>query len=119
MSTLSNWSYTQTMTVWPSESYDEFGQPSFGTAYSIIGSWSIGGDTQVDASGEEFVATSKYYFEYDPDSSTVPRRGYYIKRGSHIGADPITAGAEKIKKVDAYDVAMFGSTQVPDFVVYT
>lgn len=119
MSTLADWSYTQTLTIWPSESYDEYGQPFFDAPYTVTGSWSVGGDTQMDMNGEQFVATSKYYFEYDPDSATVPKRGFYILRGTHLGASPLAAGAEKIKKIDYFDVKMFGSTQVPDFIAYT
>jgi len=120
VSDLAAWSYTQTLTIWPAESYDEFGQPFFGTPYTITGSWSVGGDVQTDMSGEQFVATSKYYFEYDPDSATVPKRGFYIIRGDFTGSSsPLAAGAEKIRKIEVYDVAMFGAAQIPDFIVYT
>jgi len=120
MSTIANWSYTQTITVWPDASYDDYGQPTFGTPYTLTGSWSVGGDTQTDADGEEFVATSKYYFELAEDSSSLPERGMYIKKGDLTGtADPLTAGAEKIKKVEGFDVGMFGSDELPDWIVYT
>lgn len=120
MSTLADWSYTQTLTVWPASSYDAYGQPTFGTPYTLTGSWSVGGDVKVDDSGEEFVAKSKYYFEIAEDSASLPVRGGYIKKGDVTGtANPITAGAEQIKMVEGYDVGMFGSTEVPDWVVST
>lgn len=120
MSTLAAWSYESTLTVWPAASYDAYGQPTFGTPYTVAGSWSVGGDMQTDDNGEQFVAASKYYFEYDPDSATLPARGGFIKRGTHTStADPIAAGAEKIRKVAGFDMAMFGATEVPDWIVYT
>jgi hypothetical protein len=120
MSSIARWSYTATLTVWPASSYDQYGQPSFGSPYTLIGSWEVGGDTQTDETGAEFVAASKYYFELAADSTSLPKRGGYIKIGNHTAtANPITAGAEQIKKVAGYDMGMFGAHEIPDWVVYT
>lgn len=120
MSTIAAWSYTQTLTVWPAASYDEYGQPTFGAPYTIIGSWEFGGDLQTDDSGNEFVARSKYYFELADGSASLPVREGYIKRGDLTAtANPITAGAEQIKKVTGWDMGMFGATEIPDWLVMT
>lgn len=120
MSSIARWSYTATLTIWPVGSTDAYSQPTFGTPYTLTGSWSVGGDTQTDASGAQFVATSKYYFELAEDSEQMPARGGYILKGDHTAtANPITAGAEQIKKVEGYDMGMFGAGEIPDWVVYT
>lgn len=120
MSSLAAWSYNQPLTIWPAASYDAYGQPTFGTPYLLTGSWAVGGDIQTDASGNEFVAMSKYYFELADNASTLPKREGYIKRGDHtLVASPITANAEQIKKVVGWDSTMFGATEIPDWVVYT
>lgn len=120
MSSLAAWSYKATLTVWPNASFDEYGQPTFGTPYTIVGSWSFGGDVQTDDSGSEFVSRSKYYFELPDGSSLLPKRDGYIIRGDLTATpSPITAGAEQIKKVTGWDMKMFGSTEIPDWLVVT
>lgn len=120
MSSIARWSYKATLTVWPASSYDDYGQPTFGTPYTLTGSWIFGGDLQTDDNGNEFVSRSKYYFELADGSSLLPVREGYIMRGDITGtADPIAAGAEQIKKVNGYDSTMFGSTEIPDWVVIT
>ena len=120
MSSLAAWSYTATLTVWPAASFDAYGQPTFGAPYTLTGSWEFGGDVQTDANGNEFVAMSKYYFELADGSELIPERDGYIMRGDHTAtADPITAGAEQIKKVTGWDMGMFGSTETPDWMVMT
>lgn len=120
MSSLSRWSYTETLTVWPPASFDAYGQPTFGTPYTLAGTWEHGGDTVTDDSGNEFVAASKYYFELEDGSASMPTREGYIKRGDHTGtADPVAAGAERIKKVGGWSMTMFGSSEIPDWVLFT
>ena len=120
MSTLANWSYTQPLTVWPLTATDAYGQPTFGTPYIIMGSWMVGGDTVTAYDGAQFTATSKYYFEMEPTDSDLPKRGGYICRGNKTNvANPLQAGAEQIRKVEGYDVGMFGANEIPDWIVYT
>ena len=120
MSTLANWSYTRTLTVWPASSYDQYGQPTFGTPYTLTGSWTVGGDVETDENGNEFVAMSKYYFELAEDAAVKPEREGYIKIGDHTAtSDPLAAGAEKIRKVEYYDTEMFGADELPDWEVST
>ena len=120
MSTIAAWSYTQDLTVWPASSYDAYSQPSFGTPYLITGSWAAGGDMQTDDKGNEFAPSSRYFFELADGSASMPQREGYIMRGDHTAtSSPITAGAEQIKKVSGFDMAMFGASELPDWIVYT
>lgn len=54
MSTIAAWSYTSTLTIWP-VTMSNIGGQSFGTPYTIKGSWESGGDTQTNADGDQFV----------------------------------------------------------------
>jgi hypothetical protein len=117
MSEIAAWSYTQTLTIWPNTGTNEFGAPSYGTPYTITGSWIEGGDTQTDQNGTEFVPASTYYFEAVRDSSLIPKRESFIKVGNHVAVLAPPADAEKIKKVGGWDMGMFD--QIPDWAIYT
>lgn len=118
MSRLARWSYTQTLTVWPISAHNEFGAPSFGTPYVLNGTWALGGDIQRDANGTEFVPASRYWFEAADGSATIPKRESYIKRGNHIAQASPPNDAERIRKIDGWDVAMLHD-DTPDWVLYT
>lgn len=120
MSSLARWSYKSVLTIWPPGTTDEFGQPTAGTPYTIMGRWAEGGDTVTDANGTQFVAMSRYFFEMAADDPLLPHREGYILRGDHTDKiDPFTAGAEKIRKVEGSDRTMFGQDEIPDWVVST
>lgn len=120
MSSLANWSYEAVVTVWPAASYDQYGQPTFGTPYTLQADWAFGGDLQTDATGNEFVAQSKYYFELADESPLMPVREGYVKRGDHTASlDPIAAGAEQIKKVSGWPALKFGQGELPDWILMT
>ena len=119
MSDMAAWSYTSTLTVWQITGVDKYSQPSFAAPVTLMGTWKQGGDVQTDADGRQFVPTSSYYFEAAEGSSTIPKRGSYIKVGNHTAvANPLTANAELVKKVEGYDTSMFNAG-LPDWVVYT
>ena len=120
MSSIARWSYTEELTIWPFESEDENSVPTYGAPFLLKGDWEEGGDTQTDENGEEFVATSKYYFEAEDDDPNIPTRADYILRGDNRGeTDPVVAGAEKIKKVGGWNMHMFGANEKPDRVIMT
>lgn len=120
MSSLAAWSYTAEFTIWKFVSEDEFNQPTYAKPYTITGDWEVGGGTETDESGEEFVAISKYYFEADECDECIPSRGDFIKRGNFVDDDnPTTVNAEKIKKVNSWNMAMFGADELPDWVIMT
>jgi len=106
--------------VWSISATDEYGQQTYGTPYTLQGSWEVGGDVQVDATGTEFVSMSKYYFELPVGSASMPVREGFIKQGDYTAtADPSAAGAERIRKVTGWGAEMFGATQIPDWLVVT
>ena len=106
--------------MWPLPSTDEYGQPTFGTPYTLQGSWEVGGETEVDATGTEFVSMSEYYLELPLGSALLPAREGFIKLGNHVvTANPLTVGAERIRKVVGWGAEMFGATELPDWKVVT
>ncbi len=120
MSTLANWTYTDTLTIWPFVEENELNVPVYGSPYTVQGSWEEGGGVQVTDSGEEFVALSTYYFEAADGSDLIPTRADYIFRGDLTAEDdPIEAGAEKIKKVGGWSMAPFGPDELPDWRIMT
>lgn len=119
MSSLARWSYTQPLTVWPVGTTDEWGQPSLGVPCLITGSWSAKSETMTNADGREFVSRSVYYLELPDGDPLLPKRGAFIKRGDHTSLPEPPSDAEKIESVNGYDMAMFGSGEIPDWEVVT
>lgn len=118
MSSLSSWSYTATATIWPA-TVDQYGQPSYGTPYTIACTWADTGDTQTDDNGSEFTPASTFWFEAEY-GSTIPQRGDYIAKFDQTAtADPLTVNGQMIKKVTSWDVSMFGANETPDWAVFT
>jgi len=118
VSSLARWTYTSALTVWPSPSYDEYGQPAYADPYLLLGSWEAGGDTRTDDTGQEFVPMSTYYFEAEDESADIPKRDWFIKRGNHIAVASPPSDAEKIKKVEGWDMSAFG-VEIPDWRIST
>jgi len=116
MSSIARWSYTSTLTIWPKDGVDEWGQPSYSNPYTVQGSWEMGGDAQIDDQGAQWMPQSTYYFEAEDGSELIPERGWFIKRGNHTGSLP--DDAEKIRHVGGWDMSMFGN-EIPDWVIRT
>jgi hypothetical protein len=120
MSSLARWTYKEDLTIWPFVSETELNVPTYGAPYIIKGSWKIGGGTQVAQTGEEFTANSTYYMEGEINDPLIPTRADYIAQGDLTGqAEPITAGAEKIKKIASSSMKAFGASEIPDWKIYT
>ncbi|PHS13474.1 MAG: hypothetical protein COA78_06975 [Blastopirellula sp.] len=120
MSTLASWTYLTTLTIWPVSGTDEFSQIIVGAPYSILGTWEEGGEIGISQGGEEFTSSSKYYFQQARGSANFPKEGDYIAIGNlKANLDPISAGAEKIQKVGGWDMAAFGSEELPDWKIMT
>lgn len=117
MSSIARWTYTSTLTIWPAADVDQYGQPTYGTPYTIQGSWEAGGDTRTDDNGTEFVPNSTYYFEAEDGASIIPERNWHIKRGDHTAIAQPSSDAEKIKKVDGWDMSAFN--EIPDWQIST
>lgn len=114
MTTLSSWSYTQPLTFW-SVVNDAWNQPSYTLAFTTLGTWQIGGETQSDDQGVQFTPASTFWIERGP-SDARPARGWKAAIGAHTGQPPVSA--EIIRKVGADDDSMHGFDAV-DFVMWS
>lgn len=118
MSSLARWTYTSMLTIWP-VTYDDFSQLIYGTPYTIMGSWIVGGEVQSTADGTQFTPSSTYGFEADDGSPLIPKQNDFILRGDQTAyEDPTEINAERIKKVGGFDMTAFGN-EIPDWVIYT
>lgn len=119
MSSLANWTYVNTVTIWPTLT-DEWGQPVFDTPYTLQMDYMVGGDAATDENGTQFAPQSTYYFEALIDSPLVPKIHDYILPGDHTAqADPTTLNAERIKGVDGWPMGAFGDDELPDWRLVT
>ncbi|MCK7106445.1 hypothetical protein [Enterobacter kobei] len=105
MSSVANWSYTATATIWRSLGKDEYGDPLGYSAPLVIDCDYQGGMSEkiagVSASlgnlGSEVVVKNTFWTEY-ADAQT----GDFIFIGESSEADPLVAGADKILQVIRY-----------------
>lgn len=118
MSSLGAWTYTDTITVWPSLGDNEYGEPSFGEPYAIQCNWEIGGEIKKDASGSEFSPSATVYFEAETGSSMIPPVDSLIAIGDQTSSPEAIDGAEQIRKVGGWSMSAFGES-LNDYVLYT
>lgn len=113
-----SWHYKSTMTIWPL-TVDQYGQPSYGTPYTMPCDFSSGGKIQRDESGTEFVPSSTFWFSLEIGSSLMPEREWYVAYGDHSATpNPLNAGGERIRKVSTDPMDKFGD-YIPDRAIYT
>lgn len=102
MSTIANWSYTNTATVWPlRESGDGWGGPqvSFGAPYQIKCTWAGGGERVTGNDGLEFVPKMRFWHE-----------DQRVKYGDWIakGVESYRLNGDQIRQHIEYDMSPFG-----------
>lgn len=114
MTTLSSWAYTQPLTFW-SVIVDQYAQTSFTLAFTALGTWQVGGETQTADNGVQFVPAGSYWIERAP-ADVRPGRGWKVAVGDLTGDPPLSA--EIIRKAGADDDAMHGFASV-DWVMWT
>jgi len=115
MSSIANWSYTSTATIWPKGSQDEFGDFSWGDPYTVKASWMRGGkDRYTDNHGIEFTPMITVWTELvDVASGSVaatPANGDMIATGTHTSATPV-ATAYAVRAVREDDMSAFCETK--------
>ena len=115
MGEFSSWSYTSRLTIWP-VTVDEFNQPSFGTPYSVNGTFMTGGSAARDDDNIEFVPKATFWFELG-SGQTVPVRQWYIATGEHTGSP--TDDAEPIRVIQEFDISQFEARSLTDYKVLT
>lgn len=147
MSSLGRWSYTNVATIWPDAGTDEWGQPTYGTPYTIDCTWADTGETQTDQDGSEFVPASTFWFESpytsggytayetmdgvyltsdsgeyqvtaDGVAATMPERSDRIAKFDRTDETLPPTDSQIIRKVTSYDMSMFGD-EIPDWEVFT
>ena len=107
----------RTATIWPVTSEDEFGRPTYGTAYTITCTFQRGSTRQYnDANGTMYIPKSIYWYEY---TGTEPSLNDFIAIGDHTSvADPNSIQAsEVIKNVLLEDNSLLGD--IDDLMVLT
>ena len=84
-------------------------------AFTALGTWQIGGETQSDDQGVQFTPASTFWIERGT-ADARPARGWKVAVGTHGGLPP--TAAEIIRKVGADDDSMHGFDAV-DFVMWS
>lgn len=105
MSLTASWSYTNTATVKPLISQDEYGEGVYGTEYTIACTWGANGKQTAANEGREYVVKNTVYTE-DP-------RPKYLDM---IKLNGLTEW-EEIREVQNFDMSFFGET--PDYFLIT
>lgn len=106
MSDTANWSYTNTATIRPFVSIDDWtGQATYGEEYTIACTWTAKSEQQRDARGAEFVSRHQVYTE--------------DKRPKHLDLIKMNGSDEweEIRSVTNWDMSFFG--EEPDFLLVT
>ena len=121
MSATSEWVYTNVATVWPVGAFDDWtGKQTYGAPYLIACTWEANKEIAIDDTGKEFTTNLIFFTEskYQGVFVRQPVRHDYIQKGdSSAQADPVAAGADKVKAVKEWDMSFFG--EEPDYKVMT
>ncbi|MBO6227490.1 MAG: hypothetical protein J6N68_07485 [Shewanella sp.] len=113
MTSVANWSYTTTATVWKKGAADEYGQYEYGSPLVIACDYGLLGKTVFDEKGVEFVEKNTFWTEY---ANAVP--GDFILLGTHTGLDPLEVGADEVRSVLNYGNTL-NRAEAPDFAIVT
>lgn len=109
MSSLSDWTYTNTATVRPYVSEDmEGGGILYGDAYQIACTWTAKAEQRRDASGAEFVTRNIIWTE---DQRPKHRDLITLNDGSEL--------EQEIRTVTGWDMSPFDEPDRPDFELVT
>ena len=120
MSTIANWSYTQTLTLWRRGAKDQFGRYTYSAPEHLLCSYRIGGSEQyTDSTGVAFTPKSIFWTELKLVDGTAfvakPNFGDKILLGEFAGSSEPTASDIRMITID--DAAMFGSSEKPDYIL--
>ncbi|MBP6517905.1 hypothetical protein [Shewanella sp.] len=120
MSTIANWSYTQTLTLWRRGAKDQFGRYTYSAPEHLLCSYRIGGSEQyTDSTGVAFTPKSIFWTELKiTDNVTFvakPNFGDKILLGEFAGSPEPTASDIRMITID--DASMFGASEKPDYIL--
>lgn len=99
MSSVANWSYTATATIWRRlEGQDELGDPlGYAEPEQILCDYEGGLSKRIGSLGSEIVVKNTIWTEF-----ALADAGDYILIGASAEADPVVAGADEIRQVIRY-----------------
>lgn len=121
MSTIANWSYTKTLTLWRRGAKDQFGRYTYSDPEYVLCSYRIGGSEQyTDSTGVAFTPKSIFWTELkhayiNAYVSATPNFGDKIALGFFAGSPTPTASDIRMITID--DAAMFGASEKPDYIL--
>lgn len=98
MSSVANWSYTATATIWRKLGNDEYGDSlGFSPPEAILCDYEGGLSKRIGSLGAEIVVKNTVWSEY-----ALAAAGDYLLIGASSEADPIVAGADEVRQVIRY-----------------
>ncbi|ELY5887271.1 hypothetical protein SNN87_001343 [Cronobacter sakazakii] len=99
MSSVANWSYTATATIWRKlDGQDEYGDPlGYAAPEQILCDYEGGLSKRIGSLGSEIVVKNTIWTEF-----ALADAGDYILIGESTEADPILAGADEVQQVIRY-----------------
>lgn len=99
MSSVANWSYTATATIWRKlDGQDDYGDPlGYEAPEQILCDYEGGLSERIGSLGSEIVVKNTIWTEF-----TLADAGDYILIGESTEADPILAGADEVQQVIRY-----------------
>ncbi|AFJ99251.1 hypothetical protein SNN68_003942 [Cronobacter sakazakii] len=99
MSSVANWSYTATATIWRKlDGQDDYGDPlGYAAPEQILCDYEGGLSKRIGSLGSEIVVKNTIWTEF-----TLADAGDYILIGESTEADPILAGADEVRQVIRY-----------------
>lgn len=99
MSSVANWSYTATATIWrKKEGKDEYGDPlGYSEPEQILCDYEGGLSKRIGSLGSEIVVKNTIWTEF-----ALADAGDYLLIGVSTEADPVVAGADEVRQVIRY-----------------
>lgn len=99
MSSVANWSYTATATIWRKlEGNDEIGDPlGYSAPESILCDYEGGLSKRISSLGAEIVVKNTIWTEF-----ALASAGDYLLIGVSTETDPVMAGADEVRQVIRY-----------------
>jgi len=99
MSSVANWSFTATATIWRKlEGTDEYGDPlGYAPPEQIMVDYEGGLSKRIGSLGAEIVVKNTVWTEF-----ALAEAGDYLLIGISTEADPVVAGADEVRQVIRY-----------------
>lgn len=98
MTSVANWSYTATATLWRNLGKDELGDPlGYAAPESILCDYEGGLSKRIGSLGSEIVVKNTVWTEY-----ALAAAGDYLLIGESTETDPVAAGADEVRQVIRY-----------------